>query len=89
MSNKAMPSNLDRLFRPHCIAIVGASENDPTRMGTRTLYDLVNSGWKGKIYPVSTRHQALYGLPVFKSLRDVPQSPDIVWLARHRPAWMP
>ena len=81
MSKEATPSNLDRLFRPHCIAIVGASENDPTRMGTRTMYDLVNSGWKGKIYPVSTRHQALYGLPVFKSLRDVPQSPDVV-LAR-------
>jgi acetyltransferase len=81
MSNKAALSDLDRLFRPHCIAIVGASANDPTRMGTRTLHDLVSSGWKGKIYPVSTRHQELYGLPVFQSLRDVPQAPDVV-LAR-------
>ena len=81
MSIKAVPSDLDRLFRPHCIAIVGASVNDPTRMGTRTLYDLVSSGWKGQIYPVSTRHQTLYELPVFKSLRDVPQAPDVV-LAR-------
>ena len=81
MSNAAAPSDLDRLFRPHCIAIVGASANDPTRMGTRTLYDLVNSAWKGQIYPVSTRHQELYGLPVFQSLRDVPQAPDVV-LAR-------
>ena len=81
MSDESVPSDLDRLFRPHCIAIVGASENDPTRMGTRTLHDLVSSGWKGQIYPVSTRHQALYGLPVFQSLRDVPQAPDVV-LAR-------
>lgn len=81
MSNKAAPSDLDRLFHPHCIAIVGASANDPTRMGTRTLHDLVSFGWKGQIYPVSTRHQELYGLPVFQSLRDVPQSPDVV-LAR-------
>lgn len=81
MSNTAAPSDLDRLFRPHCIAIVGASANDPSRMGTRTLYDLVNSAWKGQIYPVSTRHQELYGLPVFQSLRDVPQAPDVV-LAR-------
>ena len=87
MSNKAIPSDLDRLFRPHCIAIVGASENDPTRMGTRTLHDLVSSGWKGQIYPVSTRNQTLYGLPVFKSLRDVQQSPDVV-LARTPSAGM-
>ena len=73
-----MPHELDRLFRPQSVAVVGAGPNDPARMGTRTLHDLVQSGWSGEIFPVSTRHQALYGLRVWRSLRDLPASPDVV-----------
>lgn len=73
-----MPHELDRLFRPQRVAVVGAGPNDPTRMGTRTLHDLVTSGWPGEIYPVSSRHEALYGLPVWRSLRELPAAPDVV-----------
>lgn len=76
-----MPHELDRLFCPKSVAIVGASPNDPARMGTRTLHDLVQSGWKGEIWPVSSRHDELYGLRVWRSLRDLPAAPDVV-LAR-------
>ncbi|MCM5570470.1 acetate--CoA ligase family protein [Burkholderiaceae bacterium FT117] len=76
-----MTHQLERLFRPRRIAVVGACPNDPTRMGTRTLQDLVHSGWVGEIYPVSSRYPELYGLPVYRSLRDLPASPDVV-LAR-------
>ncbi len=76
-----MPHSLESLFRPRHIAIVGACPNDPSRMGTRTLFDLVDSGWKGSIWPVSSRHDELYGLPVWRSLRDLPGAPDVV-LAR-------
>ena len=76
-----MPLELDRLFVPTSVAIVGAGPNDSGRMGTRTLFDLVGSGWKGTIWPVSSRHDELYGLPVWRSLRELPGAPDVV-LAR-------
>lgn len=76
-----MPLELDRLFRPRRVAIVGAGPNEPGRMGTRTLHDLVQSGWTGEILPVSSRHDELYGLRVWRSLRDLPGPPDVV-LAR-------
>jgi acyl-CoA synthetase (NDP forming) len=76
-----MAHELDRLFCPKSVAIVGAGLNDPARMGTRTLHDLVQSGWQGEIWPVSSRHEELYGLPVWRSLRDLPAAPDVV-LAR-------
>ena len=76
-----MPHELDRLFRPACVAIVGAGPNDPARMGTRTLHDLIGSGWRGTVWPVSSRHDELYGLPVWRSLRELPGAPDVV-LAR-------
>lgn len=73
-----MPHELDRLFRPGTVAIVGAGPNDPARMGTRTLHDLVHSSWSGRIWPVSTRHAELYGLRVFRSLQELPAAPDVV-----------
>lgn len=76
-----MPHELDALFHPRRVAVVGASPNDPSRMGTRTLFDLVQAGWQGEIWPVSSRHEELYGLPVRRSLRDLPAAPDVV-LAR-------
>ena len=76
-----MPHELDRLFRPRSVAVVGASENDPSRMGTRTLHDLVDSGWDGEVFPVSSRHDALYGRSAYRSLRELPTAPDVV-LAR-------
>lgn len=81
MTPAASVPDLERLFRPRRIAIVGAALNDPARMGTRTLHDLVCAGWQGDIYPVSSRHQSLYDRPVYASLGEVPQSPDVV-LAR-------
>lgn len=73
-----MAHELDRLFRPQRVAVVGAGPNDPARMGTRTLHDLVQSGWAGDVFPVSTRHDELYGLRVWRSLRDLPAAPDVV-----------
>lgn len=72
---------LDRLFRPRRVAVVGASPNDPRRMGTRTMHDLVESGFGGEVYPVSARHAEICGRRAFPSLREVPASPDVV-LAR-------
>lgn len=87
MSINDSTGNLDLLFRPRRVAVVSAGLNDPTRMGTRTLHDLVRSGWKGKIYPISSRHVELYCLQVYRSLCDVPEAPDVV-LARTPSAGM-
>lgn len=76
-----MSHELDRLFRPRRVAVVGAGPNDPARMGTRTLHDLVESGWSGDIYPVSSRFDELYGLRTYRSLLQLPAAPDVV-LAR-------
>lgn len=75
------PRSLDTLFRPRRVAVLGATPNIPTRMGTRTVHDLVATGWTGEIYPVSARQGEICGLPVHASLRDVPAAPDVV-LAR-------
>lgn len=42
------------VFRPHSIAVVGASE-DSTKTGARYFENLVRAGFKGKVYPVNVK----------------------------------
>lgn len=71
---------LDTLFRPRRIAVLGATPNIPTRMGTRTIHDLVSCGWSGEIYPISSHYEEIAGHKVYASLLDVPAPPDVVLL---------
>lgn len=66
------------LMRPQSVAIVGATEFTPGRMGTRTMHDFVEVGWTGRLYPVTTRAETLYGHRCYARLSDLPEAPDLV-----------
>ena len=53
---------LERLFDPEAIAVIGASEN-PEKRGYVTLNDLQQWGYEGDIYPVNPNYEALLKLP--------------------------
>ena len=72
---------IEQLLRPRSIAVVGAAPNEPGRQGSRTLYDLSQAEWGGRIYPVTERHQDIYGHHCYASLALLPEAPDVV-LAR-------
>jgi len=74
-------ATLEQLLRPRSIAIVGAAPNEPGRQGSRTVYDLFQSGWGGRVYPVTGRYQEIYGYPCHESIALLPEAPDVV-LAR-------
>jgi acyl-CoA synthetase (NDP forming) len=67
---------LDRLFRPRSVAIVGAS---PTRGNARNslVRALLKHGYEGKVYPVSPTHSEIEGHKAYKSLSEVPETPDV------------
>ena len=73
--------NLDKLFKPRSIAIVGASTR-PARIGTAVLTNALKSGFAGGIYPVSKnyepedrRHPKGYA-----KLDRLPETPDLAVL---------
>ncbi|MCH7836561.1 MAG: CoA-binding protein, partial [Chloroflexi bacterium] len=70
-------AEIEAIFHPRSIAVVGASAN-PNTPG----YDYVNSlqkfGYSGDIYPVNPRAEEILGLPVYPSLREVPGGVDYV-----------
>lgn len=74
------PSPLERkaiLDSTESIAIVGAS-NNPARASNFVATYLLSSSADYRIYLVNPRESEILGLPVYASLEDLPEVPDIV-----------
>jgi len=70
-------SKFKLMFEPGSIAFLGAT-NDPRKWGFRILANIVTGGFKGKIYPVNpTKKEEVLGLKVYKSVGEVPETPDL------------
>lgn len=69
-------AGLDRLFRPASVAVVGAS---PTQGNPRNslLRVLMKHGFAGPIYPITPTHGEVEGLTAYKTLADLPETPDV------------
>jgi acetyl coenzyme A synthetase (ADP forming)-like protein len=65
-----MAPNLDGLFRPESIAIIGASDK-PEKIGFVILNNLINLGYGGKIYPVNPKHDEILELKCYKSIKEI------------------
>lgn len=61
--------NIDFMFRPQEIAVIGAS-NNPRKIGHAILKNIIDSGYEGKIFPVNPREETILGLPCYKSLKE-------------------
>jgi predicted CoA-binding protein len=57
------------------VAIIGAS-NDRSKYGNKAVRAFLEQGYK--VYPVNPKETEIEGLPVFKSIADVPGRPDMV-----------
>jgi acetate---CoA ligase (ADP-forming) len=73
-------SRLARLFAPRSIAVIGASPN-PRRIGSRVLANVRRHGYGGRVHVVNPHHDEIDGLPVYRSLQNLPEIPDLALLA--------
>lgn len=69
-------SAMDPLFRPQSVAVVGVSTSTDN-LGKNIVKNLLNFGYGGKIYPVGPRPDRVEGLPIFPSVWDLPETPDV------------
>ena len=67
---------IDVLFNPRSIAVIGASATKG-KLGNDVLRNLVESGFKGRIYPVNPRGGEIFGLRVFRSISDIANDVDV------------
>lgn len=70
-------SELELLFNPRSIAVVGASEK-PASIGARTLDNLLkHSNFDGELFLVSATRSEIAGRPCYRSVRELPATPDV------------
>jgi acetyltransferase len=68
--------NLDALFRPTSIALIGAS-NRRGSIGAILAANLLRGAFKGPVWPVNPHHRRIRGNRVYRDLERLPQAPDL------------
>jgi acetyltransferase len=79
---------MKKFFHPSSICVVGASST-PGKVGyiliKNLLYGEVYRGYEyrfeGKIYPVNRKGETIFGIKAFKSIKDLPEIPDVTAIA--------
>src|SRR5512136_2185841 len=70
--------DLNFIFNPKSVAIVGVSSVMDSMTNRNFLKPLLNCGYQGKIYPVNPRLQEIMGLRVYRSVLEIPEAVDSV-----------
>lgn len=67
---------LNSIFRPQRIALIGVP-SDPKSVGGITLSNLVGGGFRGVVYPVNPKYEAVMGIPCYPNVKSLPKTPDL------------
>lgn len=67
-------------LNPRSIAVVGASRY-MKKVGYQVIEGLQNWGYKGEIYPVNPRANAVHGYTAYPTVKDIPYDVDLVFVA--------
>lgn len=70
-------ADLDKMFKPDSVAVVGAS-NSEGKVGYIVVNNIINDGFKGKVYPINPKDDEVQGLKAYKNVSDLPEVPDLV-----------
>jgi acetyltransferase len=68
--------NLDKIFQPKSIAVIGASERKGS-VGAALMRNLLERGFLGEIYPINPNHKRVWKLPARSSIRDLEAPVDL------------
>lgn len=72
-----MPQDkLEKFFTPRSVAVVGASA-DKGKIGYGILKNLIDSKFKGKIYPINLKSKKILGIKAYSSILEVQGEVDL------------
>ena len=76
---------LDVIFRPETVAVVGATER-PGSVGRTIMWNLVSSPFGGTVFPVNSRRLNVLGIKAYPSVSEVPARVDLAVIVAPAPA---
>jgi acetyltransferase len=68
--------NLDKIFYPKSIAVVGASER-PGSIGNALMRNLIERGFRGQIHPIHPNHKEVWNLQAYPAVVDLKSPVDL------------
>lgn len=71
-------ASVKHLLEPKSVAVVGASARPG--LGNSVLKNVVDYGFKGKVWAVNRGGDEAWGVPGFRSLSDLPEVPDMAMI---------
>jgi acetyltransferase len=71
-----MSENLDAIFKPRSIAVVGTSRREGT-IGRQILHNLVAYGFNGPVYPVNPNAEYVNSIKCYPSVSAIPDEVDL------------
>ncbi len=73
-------SRLGALLAPRSMAVVGAS-SDTGKWGGMLIANIKLGGFPGQVFPVNPKGGNIFGYPVYRSITELPVTPDLVIVA--------
>ena len=74
-SQEQIVRQMNRIMRPKALAVIGASAEDG-KIGNSVMKNLINGGYRGKIYPIHPSAGEIMGHKVYRSVKDVADQID-------------
>ncbi|MBU1318636.1 MAG: acetate--CoA ligase family protein [candidate division Zixibacteria bacterium] len=71
-----MKNNLDGIFKPKSIAIIGASSREGT-IGHRILHNLIEYNFNGMVFPVNPKAKVIHSIKCYATIRQIPDAVDL------------
>jgi acetyltransferase len=76
---------LDAIFRPETVAVVGATDR-PGSVGRTIMWNLVSSPFGGTVFPVNSRRPNVLGIKAYPSVSEVPARVELAVIVAPAPA---
>ncbi|ADV64450.1 CoA-binding domain protein [Desulfurococcus mucosus DSM 2162] len=72
-------SAITRFFNPSSVAVIGATPREG-KVG-RVILENFTKRYRGRVYPVNPGYDEILGLKCYRSIRDLPEAPDLAVIA--------
>ena len=72
--------SVERIIKPHSVAIIGASE-DEAKFGGRIMHNVVRHGYAGELLPINPGRETILGRRAYPNIAAAPGPIDLALIA--------
>jgi acetate---CoA ligase (ADP-forming) len=71
--------DLDAIFSPRSVAVIGASTM-PGKVGHDIFVNILRGGYQGTLYPVNPKAKSIASVRAYPTITDLPEAPDLAMI---------